>query len=282
MALSARGGSSVRSAGRAALALGPMQALAQHRDLARARLELFGQIQCNRGMCSASFSRSPTTLRSASPSSWTESWLMCSWSVRSNCAWLPRSPSRCSVRHPPTPVRSRCCSASRTFTSRAEDGAGRIQPLCVIVQSDVKVLEALQQRLHVGVGGCRTEHRDGDERKLGAVRWDTPGAHEPALGPAGWRCAAQGGRRSAEGCASTCAPLHWILSKKLESSTREVSVLSGSLQRTQSEALLDPLTGLKNRRGLGERHRGFDAGSVKGPAVHCWWTSMASRPSTTR
>jgi len=40
------------------------------------------------------------------------------------------------------------------------------------------------------------------------------------------------------------------LSKKLESSTREVSVLSESLQRTQSEALLDPLTGLKNRRGL--------------------------------
>ncbi len=40
------------------------------------------------------------------------------------------------------------------------------------------------------------------------------------------------------------------LSQKLESSTREVSLLSESLQRTQSEALLDSLTGLKNRRGL--------------------------------
>jgi diguanylate cyclase len=40
------------------------------------------------------------------------------------------------------------------------------------------------------------------------------------------------------------------LSRKLESSTREVSLLSESLQRTQSEALLDSLTGLKNRRGL--------------------------------
>jgi len=40
------------------------------------------------------------------------------------------------------------------------------------------------------------------------------------------------------------------LSSKLESSTREVSLLSESLQRTQSEALLDSLTGLKNRRGL--------------------------------
>jgi len=40
------------------------------------------------------------------------------------------------------------------------------------------------------------------------------------------------------------------LSRKLETSTREVTVLTESLQRTQSEALLDPLTGLKNRRGL--------------------------------
>src|SRR5262249_16733770 len=40
------------------------------------------------------------------------------------------------------------------------------------------------------------------------------------------------------------------LSRKLETSTREVSVLAESLQRTQTEALSDPLTGLKNRRGL--------------------------------
>jgi diguanylate cyclase len=40
------------------------------------------------------------------------------------------------------------------------------------------------------------------------------------------------------------------LSRKLETSTREVSLLTESLQKTQSEALLDSLTGLKNRRGL--------------------------------
>ncbi len=40
------------------------------------------------------------------------------------------------------------------------------------------------------------------------------------------------------------------LSRKLESNTREVSSLTESLQHTQSEAQLDSLTGLKNRRGL--------------------------------
>jgi len=40
------------------------------------------------------------------------------------------------------------------------------------------------------------------------------------------------------------------LSAKLHASTAEVNALTESLQRAQSETLLDPLTGLKNRRGL--------------------------------
>src|SRR5579871_4967897 len=40
------------------------------------------------------------------------------------------------------------------------------------------------------------------------------------------------------------------LSVKLQASTKEVNSLTESLRRAQSEALLDSLTGLKNRRGL--------------------------------
>jgi diguanylate cyclase len=40
------------------------------------------------------------------------------------------------------------------------------------------------------------------------------------------------------------------LSSKLHASTKEVNALTESLRRAQSEALLDSLTGLKNRRGL--------------------------------
>jgi diguanylate cyclase len=40
------------------------------------------------------------------------------------------------------------------------------------------------------------------------------------------------------------------LSTKLQASTSEVNVLTENLRRAQSEALLDSLTGLKNRRGL--------------------------------
>lgn len=40
------------------------------------------------------------------------------------------------------------------------------------------------------------------------------------------------------------------LSQKLQASTKEVDALTESLRRAQSEALLDSLTGLKNRRGL--------------------------------
>ena len=40
------------------------------------------------------------------------------------------------------------------------------------------------------------------------------------------------------------------LSQKLEASSNEVNTLTDRLERAQTEALLDPLTGLKNRRGL--------------------------------
>jgi len=40
------------------------------------------------------------------------------------------------------------------------------------------------------------------------------------------------------------------LSAKLQASTQEVNALTENLRRAQSEALLDSLTGLKNRRGL--------------------------------
>jgi len=40
------------------------------------------------------------------------------------------------------------------------------------------------------------------------------------------------------------------LTEKLQASAQEVSTLNERLQRAQTEALIDPLTGLKNRRGL--------------------------------
>jgi diguanylate cyclase len=42
------------------------------------------------------------------------------------------------------------------------------------------------------------------------------------------------------------------LAASLEASTQEISVLSDRLQRAQTEARLDPLTGLRNRRGFEE------------------------------
>ena len=40
------------------------------------------------------------------------------------------------------------------------------------------------------------------------------------------------------------------LSARLRASTEEVNLLTESLERAQNEALLDPLTGLRNRRGF--------------------------------
>ena len=41
-----------------------------------------------------------------------------------------------------------------------------------------------------------------------------------------------------------------VLSQRLEASAEQVNSLTDKLERAQTEALLDPLTGLKNRRGL--------------------------------
>lgn len=41
-----------------------------------------------------------------------------------------------------------------------------------------------------------------------------------------------------------------VLSERLEASAEQVNTLTDRLERAQTEALLDPLTGLKNRRGL--------------------------------
>jgi diguanylate cyclase len=58
------------------------------------------------------------------------------------------------------------------------------------------------------------------------------------------------------------------LTEKLEASAREVTTLSDRLERAQTEALIDPLTGLKNRRGL-ERaiEQNFDGGAFAGAAL---------------
>jgi diguanylate cyclase len=59
------------------------------------------------------------------------------------------------------------------------------------------------------------------------------------------------------------------LTEKLKASTQEVNVLTESLQRAQSEALLDPLTGLKNRRGfeLAAQESQLERGSLVGTAL---------------
>src|SRR5258708_39019539 len=60
------------------------------------------------------------------------------------------------------------------------------------------------------------------------------------------------------------------LSAKLKASTEEVTVLKKSLQRAQTDALLDLLTGLKNRRGFEQAARevqSLPSGELKGTAL---------------
>lgn len=60
------------------------------------------------------------------------------------------------------------------------------------------------------------------------------------------------------------------LAAKLKASTEEVSVLKKSLQRAQTDALLDLLTGLKNRRGFEQAAREVQSppsGELKGTAL---------------
>ncbi len=69
------------------------------------------------------------------------------------------------------------------------------------------------------------------------------------------------------------------LSTKLQARTSEVNALTESLRRAQSEALLDSLTGLKNRRGPGNaRLRISFATHRVCLARRCYWlTSIISR-----
>jgi diguanylate cyclase len=57
------------------------------------------------------------------------------------------------------------------------------------------------------------------------------------------------------------------LSARLKASTEEVNILTESLQRAQTEALLDPLTGLKNRRGF--EQAAAEVGSQHGDLNGC-------------
>jgi diguanylate cyclase len=59
------------------------------------------------------------------------------------------------------------------------------------------------------------------------------------------------------------------LSARLKASTEEVSALTENLQRAQIEALLDPLTGLKNRRGFEQvaREMQLQPGGFAGTAL---------------
>lgn len=118
----------------------------------------------------------------------------------------------------------------------------------LIAARDVKVLEALQQKLRSvledaaqSTATASAEAADFDRSLQGHVDRLSTEQDGDALRKIVGELV-----RDAQRMRSVALSL----SKKLESSTREVSLLSESLQRTQSEALLDPLTGLKNRRGL--------------------------------
>ncbi len=118
----------------------------------------------------------------------------------------------------------------------------------LIAARDVKVLEALQQRLRSvleaaaqSTANASAEAAEFDRNLQGHVSQLSAELDAAAL-----RRVVSELVRDAQRMRSVALDL----SQKLESSTREVSLLSESLQRTQSEALLDSLTGLKNRRGL--------------------------------
>jgi diguanylate cyclase len=117
-----------------------------------------------------------------------------------------------------------------------------------IAARDVKVLEALQQRLRVVLEETAqsTATVSAEAAQFDRTLQEHIGQLSDQMDGAALRKLVEDLLRDAQHMRSIALDL----SKKLESSTREVSVLSESLQRTQSEALLDPLTGLKNRRGL--------------------------------
>jgi diguanylate cyclase len=117
-----------------------------------------------------------------------------------------------------------------------------------IVARDVKVLEALQQRLRALLEETaqNTATASAEAAQFDRSLQDHAGKLAQNLDNAALRDIIGDLMQDAQHMRSVA----FELSRKLETSTREVSVLTESLQRTQSEALLDPLTGLKNRRGL--------------------------------
>jgi len=117
-----------------------------------------------------------------------------------------------------------------------------------IVARDVKVLEALQQRLRTLLEETaqNTATASAEAAQFDQSLQDHAGKLTQNLDNAALRQIIGDMMQDAQHMRSVA----FELSRKLETSTREVTVLTESLQRTQSEALLDPLTGLKNRRGL--------------------------------
>ena len=117
-----------------------------------------------------------------------------------------------------------------------------------ITARDVKVLEALQQRLRAvledAAQSTATASAEAAEFDISLQNHMTQLATD--LDGAALRKVVGDLVKDAQQMRTVA----FELSRKLETSTREVSVLTESLQKTQNEALLDSLTGLKNRRGL--------------------------------
>ncbi len=118
----------------------------------------------------------------------------------------------------------------------------------LIAARDVKVLEELQQRLRAvledtaqSAATASAEAAEFDRELQNHMSQLSAQMDEAAL------------RKVIGELVQDAQRMHGVafeLSRKLESSTREVTSLTESLQRTQSETQLDSLTGLKNRRGL--------------------------------
>ncbi len=118
----------------------------------------------------------------------------------------------------------------------------------LIAARDVKVLEALQQRLRTVLEDTAQSAATASAE---AAQFDRD--LQEHMSQLSVQLDGESLRKIVGSLVHDAQHMHSVafeLSRKLESSTREVSLLTESLQRTQSEALLDSLTGLKNRRGL--------------------------------
>lgn len=131
--------------------------------------------------------------------------------------------------------------------SLTDDDVQRLYSQHVIAR-DVKVLEALQQRLRAVL-----EDTAQSTATASAEAADFDRSLQTHVNRLADDLDNLGVRQVVNDIVQSAQQMRTVafeLSRKLEASTREVSVLTESLQRTQNEALLDSLTGLKNRRGL--------------------------------